>query len=192
MTQKSKHTDVDKESLRLEYCFDKGINFQDRIIQITGEIQDNSSFDWLDAALTEMERSSRKAITLKINSPGGSPYEALAMVDRIKESKCQIITKCYGHAMSAAILILASGDKRLMGKHAWFMHHEASYEAPLNNHSNVKDYVQQLEREEIQWNKTMAEFSNESEDFWRSASHKHDFYLTAKQCLELEIVDELF
>lgn len=191
MTQKSKQTDVDKEALRLEYCFDKGINFKDRIIQITGEIECNSSFDWLDAALTEMERGSKKAITLKINSPGGSVYEALAMVDRIRDSKCQIVTKCYGHAMSAAGLILAAGDKRLMGAKSWFMYHEMSF----GNHGTVteqEENLAQAKREMNAWVETMTEYSNQPSEFWQEASHKHDFYLSAKQCVELGVVDDVF
>ncbi len=191
MTQKSKHTDVDKESLRLDYCFDKGINFLDRTIQITGEIQDNSSFDWLDAALTEMERGSRKSITIKINSPGGSVYEALAMVDRIQESKCQIITKCYGHAMSAASLILASGDKRLMGSRSWCMMHEIST-ATTGSVSEMEDQLDQIKREMNEWSKAMADFTNMNEEFWKAALHKKDFYLTAEECLEHGIIDGIF
>lgn len=192
MTQKSKNPDIEKEALRLEFCFEKGINIEDRIIQITGEILDNVSFDYLDAALTEMERKSGKAITLKINSPGGSPYEALAMIDRMRDSKCQIITKCYGHAMSAAGLILAAGDKRFIGSKSWFMHHEATYGAPVERHSMVKDYVQQMEREEVQWAKAMEEYTLKPEEFWKEAIDKHDFYLTAEECLEAGIVDEIF
>ena len=191
MNPKNKHTDVDKESLRLEYCFDKGINFQDRIIQITGEIQDNSSFDWLDAALTEMERSSKATITIKINSPGGSVYEALAMVDRIKESKCHIVTKCYGHAMSAASLLLAAGDRRSIGSRSWVMYHEMSYSSS-GTHSEIKDYVKQAEREMKAWSEAMEQFTNEPAQFWKEAAIKTDFYLNAKQCLETGIVDELF
>lgn len=191
MTGRNKHTDVDKESLRLEYCFDKGINFKDRIIQITGEIEDTSSFDYLDAALTEMERGSKKAITLKINSPGGSVYEALAMVDRIKDSKCQIVTKCYGHAMSAAGLILAAGKRRLMGSRSWFMYHEISttFDGTV---AELKDQVAQVEREMKDWARAMSEFSSESTEFWFNAAHKHDFYLDAEQCVSLGVVDDIF
>ena len=191
MSQKNRHTDVDKESLRLEYCFEKGINFKDRIIQITGAIEDEVSFDYLDAALTEMERDSRKAITLKINSPGGSVYEALAMIDRIKDSKCQIITKCYGHAMSAAGLILAAGDRRLMGRRSWFMYHEM-HTAAIGTVAEMKDQINQLEREMREWTSCMEEFSSQPVEFWQSAAHKHDFHLNAQQCLDHGIVDELF
>ena len=187
----SKKSDSDLESLRLEYCFDKGINIADRIIQITGSIEENSSFDFLDSAMTEMERESKKAITLKINSPGGSVYEALAMVGRIEKSKCHITTECYGHAMSAASLILASGDKRLMSKRAWFMHHQISG-GIRGSVEEVKRYHQQMEREMFEWAKCLEEYTNKDFKFWIDIAKVSDFYLSAEQCKAAGVIDELF
>lgn len=191
MSIKNKHTDVDKESLRLDYVFEKGINFKDRIIQITGAIEENTSFDWLDAALTEMERGSKKAITLKINSPGGSVYEALAMVDRIRESKCQIITKCYGHAMSAAGLILAAGNKRYIGKNSWFMHHEISA-GIMGSLSEMQQQLQQIDKEFYEWARALSEFTNTDKQFWIEEASKKDFYLSSSECILYGIVDDVF
>lgn len=186
-----KNSDVEREILRLDYCFDRGVNFADRVIRITGEIEDSCSFGLIDAALSELERVSKKAITLKINSPGGSVYEALAIIGRIRASKCQIITECYGHAMSAASMIFASGDKRKMSKLSWFMDHETFYEVE-GKHSTVVEAVKQAEREMQAWSKVMSEFSSESEDFWRAMVHKSEFYLSADECLKLGVADELF
>ena len=179
----------ENESLRLEYAFEKGINFKDRIIQLTGEIDPNGSFDYLDAALTEMERTSKKAITIKINSEGGSAFEALAMVDRIRESKCQIITKAYGMAQSAAGLILAAGDKRYIGANAWFMYHESIYGLAPKDHSSQIESIEQAKREESAWATAMAKFTNQPVEFWESAAHKSNFYLDAEQCLLYGVVD---
>ena len=63
-SKKEKALDVQKEILRLEYSFERGINFSDRVIQVTGEIQDRLSFDYMDAALSEMERANKKSITV--------------------------------------------------------------------------------------------------------------------------------
>ena len=64
----SRTKDVDKEKLRLDYLFDQGVNFVDRVIQINEEIDDHS-FSFIDAALCELERASKKTITIRINSP---------------------------------------------------------------------------------------------------------------------------
>ena len=52
-----KAKDIDKEKLRLEYLFDQGVNFVDRVVQINEEIGEDS-FAFMDAALSELERCS--------------------------------------------------------------------------------------------------------------------------------------
>ena len=128
--RESKSTDSELESLRLEYCFDKGIDLKNRSIRISEEIDEFETPAKIDAALTDMESHSKKGITIKIISPGGSTYGALAIVDRIRMSKCKIVTVCLGQVMSAASLILAAGDKRIIGRYAWVMHHEFVVQPP--------------------------------------------------------------
>lgn len=177
-------------SLLLGYSFDHGADFQRRIIQLTGDV-DADMFDRVDAAMTEMEAESKKAITVKINSFGGEVYQAMAIVGRLRESKCQIVTKGYGPIMSAATLILAAGDKRLCSAFSWFMHHESSYEVE-GRHSEVKAYVIQSEREERQWADWMAEFTKRPAAFWLENGTSKDTYFTAEELAEMGVVDELF
>ena len=94
---------LQQAQVNLEYWFGKGVNFQQRIIQITGPIEPGL-FDKVDAAMTVLEEDSRKAITIRINSEGGAVYEAMAIVGRLTKSSCQIITEGYGAVWSAATL----------------------------------------------------------------------------------------
>ena len=185
-----KFLEIEKERLRLEYSFDMGINFADRVIQMTGELEDQGYFDRIDAALSEMERDSKKGITIRINSPGGSVYEALAILGRLKNSKCHITTEGYGCIMSAASLILAAGDKRKMSKYAQFMHHEAQY-GLAGRHSAIQDEVAQIEREEHMWSRWMAEFTNKDAQFWYDHGKRKDFHMFAEECLATGIIDEI-
>lgn len=191
MTTTKKKTDHDAEILRLDYLFGDGINFKDREIRITGEILENHTFDFIDAAMAEFERVSKAGITIKINSPGGSVYEALAIVDRIQESKCLVTTKCYGHAMSAAAMILSAGNKRYIGKRSWFMQHEIS-SGTFGTVSEMTDSLEQLKREQNEWARSMAEFTKKPIDFWLAVCKKKDFYLNAQECLEAGVVDGIF
>ena len=147
-------------------------------------------FDILDAAMSEMEADSKKGITIRLHSPGGCVYEALAIVGRIKSSKCYVTIEGYGHMMSAAALILACGDKRKMSIYAFFMHHEASYRIE-GRHGYIKAEVDQMDKEEEEWCKWMEEFTKESNSFWKEKGLHVNFYLDAKQCLKHGIVDEL-
>lgn len=188
MTQKK--SDADLEKLRIEQLYENGVNTSDRVIQICGEIE-RGDFDRLDSALSELERKNKSTITIRINSPGGDVYEALAMVGRIKSSRSHIVTEGYGQIMSAAVLLLASGDKRRMSKYSWFMHHESSFLIGGST-SEVKEEIIQMEREENAWCKWMAELSEKDADFWRTAANKKNFYLSSQECEECGIVDETF
>lgn len=180
------------KALLLTYAFDYGINFNERIINITGDIE-FPMFDFLDAAMTEMESNGGSAITIKIHSGGGDVYEAMAIVGRLLQSKCAIHTIGYGHVMSAACLILACGKKgkRKLSRLSEFMWHEASYGIE-GRHSQIKHNVAQMEREEKKWALTMAEFTKKSPSFWIKEGVGLDAFFNAKDLLKLGVVDELF
>lgn len=195
VTKLNPNTSVDNRlthaSMLLGYLFDYGVDFQRRIINLTGEI-DKDMFNLLDAALTEMEAGSKSTITVKINSPGGEVYQAMAIVGRLRESKCNIITIGYGAVMSAATLILACGNKRKISTYSWFMHHESGYDLGETSHSQAKAYVAQADKEEKSWAQWMAEFTSKPIDFWLKNGIGTDVYFSAQQLLKLGVVDELF
>jgi ATP-dependent Clp protease protease subunit len=168
-----------------------GIDLNSRVIQLVGEIND-MAFCHIDTALTLMEAKGRSAVTIRIHSPGGSVYSALAIISRIRSSKCQIITEAYGSCMSAATLILAAGKKRRMGAAAIVMHHEAAYEIG-GTHTQVKHVAKQVEREEALWCGLMEEYTGTSASIWSERGRLgEDWYLDAEECKELGIVDEIF
>lgn len=182
---------LNHQAMLLSYEFDYGIDFKRRVIKITEEI-DQTIFDRVDGAMTEMEAQGRGDITIKINSPGGETYHAMAIVGRIKESSCKVVTKGYGHVMSAATLILASGTrKRLMSEDAFLMWHEASYEL-TGRHSENKATVKQIDREESLWARRMSEHSNRDMKFWLEHGIGKDVYFDTSQLLKLGVIDGIF
>lgn len=187
--KKVEESKISQTALHLEYLFD-GVDFKNRSITISEDIHEDL-FIFVDAAMNEMERVNRKHITIKLNSPGGSVYEALAIVGRMKKSPCNIHTEIYGHTMSAATLIAAAGDVRKMSKYAFFMHHSSSYEVS-GRHSEVRATVEQMEREERLWAKWMADLTTPDDEFWYETGKNVDAYFTAEECLELGVVDEVF
>lgn len=190
MSKTPKELHLEQEKLRLEYLFEQGIDLKHRIIRITGPIGDGT-FEEFDCQLTELEKSNaRKTVTVRINSPGGSVYDALAIVGRIKSSSCPVITEGYGHIMSAATLVLAAGKRRKMSMYAWFMFHKSQYMVG-GSHDDVIEAVEQAEREEKFWAKWMAEMSEKDAKFWYNSAKKKDFYMTAEECLKVGIIDEI-
>lgn len=181
---------TERLEIRLKYLFEHGIDLDSRIITFSTEI-DSNLFSFIDAAVTELERHNNRAITIRINSEGGSVYDALAIVGRLHGSKCNIITEGYGAIMSAATLILASGWKRRVSKFATFMHHEAAYGVE-GRHSTLVNEVKEMERLEKQWSRWMAEFSNKPAAFFSKEGRFTDSYFTPQELLEMGLVDEIF
>lgn len=176
--------------LQLDAMLENGIDLAGRSVQLYCEI-DDAAFRFVDGALNILENQSRKGITIKINSMGGSVYDALAIIGRMKASPCKITTEGYGSVMSAATIILAAGNKRRMSEYALFMWHEHSYDAG-GKHSEVKAWVAQFDKEEDQWATIMAKFTARPAEFWKSTGKHTDKFFNAQQLLELGVIDETF
>ena len=84
---------------------------EDRIIFITGEIDDNVA-NTVVAQLIYLEgKNADKDISLYINSPGGSISAGMAIYDTMKYIKCDVSTICVGLAASMGAFLLAAGTK---------------------------------------------------------------------------------
>ena len=84
---------------------------EDRIIFITGEINDQTA-NLVVAQLIYLEaKNPDKDISIYINSPGGVVTAGMAIYDTMKYIKCDVCTICVGLAASMASVILSSGTK---------------------------------------------------------------------------------
>ena len=176
--------------VQLNYAFEYGVDFANRSITLTESIE-YPMFDFIDAAMSRLELESEKDIKIKIYSPGGGVYNALAIIGRIRNSKCKIITEGYGQIMSAATIILAAGDYRRISEFSWYMHHESQYGIE-GRHSEIKNYVEQCDKEEKQWAEIMARFSKKDVDFWLNTGVGLDEYMTPQELMEYGVIDEIF
>lgn len=188
--ERSKKLELEQLSLNLDYSFEKGIDLQNRVIRLTEDIEEHH-FDWFDAALTTLESLNRKRITLRISSYGGDVYCALGIIGRMRKSKCIIDTEGYGKIMSAATAILAAGHKRSMSEFAEFMHHECSY-AVEGRHSEIQHEVEISQKLSEKWCALMQELTGIPRQFWLTHGRGKDYYMSAQQCLNMNIIDEIF
>lgn len=82
--------------------------FDERIILLTGEI-DEYLCDLIKAQLQYLESVSDEDITIQINSPGGSVYDGLGLLDVMEYIKPDIITINTGLAASMGAILLCAG-----------------------------------------------------------------------------------
>lgn len=166
------------------------IDIDFRTIQLNGVIT-NKSANKLNRALTFLEGVHKDPITIVINSPGGSIYDALSIIDRIQNSRCEVITVGTGLVASAAVPILASGDVRKATRFTSFMYHEASISLPFDRVSTVDAELKHTKHIEQRINRFMAEVTGKSYTFWASCGKHVDHYFDSEKALELGLIQEI-
>ncbi|ODV59358.1 ATP-dependent Clp protease proteolytic subunit ASCRUDRAFT_37744 [Ascoidea rubescens DSM 1968] len=100
----------------------------ERIIYLTGEIDDEVSMSITAQLLYLESEASNKPIQLYINSVGGSVTAGLGIYDTMNFIKSPISTVCIGQACSMASLLLSGGEKgkRLSLPNSVIMLHQPS------------------------------------------------------------------
>ena len=96
-----------------------------RTIRIIGAI-DEAAFKKFSRQLEEVEESGDDCVQLELLSEGGEEYTGLAFYGRIINSPVHITCTAYGCVMSAATLVFAACDVRLIDGACWFMVHDST------------------------------------------------------------------
>ena len=84
---------------------------KERIIFLTGEVNDDISALVCAQLLFLESEDPKKDIYLYINSPGGVVTSGLAMYDTMQYISCDVATLCIGQACSMGSFLLAGGTK---------------------------------------------------------------------------------
>lgn len=162
-----------------------------RIIRLDGEV-DGETSRTICSLLTIMDNdieNRKKPIWLYINSPGGSVYDGMAIIDTMKTIKSPVYTVVCGLAASMGSAILSAGDKRFATKNSTVMLHQAS----SGTKGNVQDQVVAL-NETIRVNNLLVEMiannCGKTKEELLAATNR-DYFLSADQAVEFKIVDEI-
>ena len=84
---------------------------KDRIVFVSGEIEDEMANAIVAQLLFLQAEDSKKEISMYINSPGGSVTAGLAILDTMRMVKCPVATYCVGQAASMGAILLSAGEK---------------------------------------------------------------------------------
>ncbi|MFG6212948.1 ATP-dependent Clp protease proteolytic subunit [Streptococcus pyogenes] len=99
---------------------------KDRIIMLTGPVEDNMANSVIAQLLFLDAQDNTKDIYLYVNTPGGSVSAGLAIVDTMNFIKADVQTIVMGMAASMGTVIASSGtkSKRFMLPNAEYMIHQ--------------------------------------------------------------------
>tara|TARA_Y100001963_G_scaffold21745_1_gene28146 strand:+ start:36 stop:629 length:594 start_codon:yes stop_codon:yes gene_type:complete len=167
-----------------------GINTKSNTMYLTYEIEQDSLYAVMTRFDNFVQHNEGQDINLVLSSYGGDVYSMLGTIDYFKTLPVKVNTHCFGACMSAAAVILACGTgKRTMTKNSTVMVHEGSaFEAGKT--SDVLKGADHLKKLLENINRILGEVTNKSQSFWEEVS-KQDTYLTAEECLEYGIIDEI-
>ena len=159
---------------------------EDRIIFLTGEIDDNVA-DLVVAQLIYLEgKDSTKDISLYINSPGGSVSAGFAIYDTMNYIKCDVSTICIGMAASMGAFLLSSGAKA----NAKIMIHQPLGGAQ-GQASDIAIQANEILKTKKRINDILAQ--NTSQPLSKiEVDTDRDFYMNAEEAEKYGLVDKIF
>ena len=165
---------------------------EDRIIFLTGEINDTTA-NIVVAQLIYLEgKNPEKDIYLYINSPGGSVSAGLAIYDTIKYIKCDVVTICIGLAASMGAFLLTSGTK---GKRYALPNSEIMIHQPLGGTqgqaSDIEIQARHMLNIKEKINKILSESTGQDIKKIQKDTDR-DYYMSAEQAKEYGLIDDIF
>ena len=167
-----------------------GINLNSNTMYLTYEIDTDQLYAVTTRFDNFIQYNKDKDINLVISSYGGDVYAMLGTIDYFNSLSVKVNTHCLGACMSAAAVILACGTgKRTMSRNSTVMIHEGSA-FEVGKTSDVLKGADHLKKLQSNINRILGEVTKKDQEFWEEVS-KQDTYLTADECLEYGIVDEI-
>ena len=110
-----------------------------------GEINARSLVDFINFVNSIENIAPDDALTININSPGGSVSDSVAIYNIIKKLPCNVITHNLGEVSSAAILLYMSGKTRTAEDISKFVFHPPIRSLNGNhNYYQLKEVLENL------------------------------------------------
>ena len=164
---------------------------QDRIILLSGEINDDTANSVVAQLLFLASQDSEKDISLYINSPGGSVTSGMAIFDTMNFIKPDVSTICVGMAASMGAFLLAAGAK---GKRYSLPNSEVLIHQPLGGAQGQATEIQ-IAAEHIlkireKMNSILALNTGKSVEQIKLDTER-DRYLSAVEAKEYGLIDEI-
>jgi len=163
---------------------------KDRIIMLTGEIDDNSA-NIVVSQLLYLDSLSHDDISLYINSPGGSISAGMAIYDTMNFIKSDVSTICLGMAASMGAFLLSSGT---IGKRYCLPNSEVMIHQPLGGASGqateIKIAAEHILKVKEKLNFILSKNTGKSiKDIEKDT--ERDNFLSAEEALNYNIVDKI-
>jgi ATP-dependent Clp protease protease subunit len=146
--------------------------------------------------LRELASSSRKPITIYINSAGGNVTDGLAIHDAVslivqQGIEVSIVVQGMAYSMGSVVLQAASPGRRLSLPHSWIMIHEPAKWAGWQSTSAAAQHLDRLKQMQSQIYRILAQRSGRPLRQIIRDTKRTDFYLDAVKAKEYGLIDDV-
>ncbi len=162
---------------------------KDRIIMLSGPIEDDMANAIIAQLLFLDAQDSEKDIYLYINSPGGVITSGMAIYDTMNFIKADVQTIVMGMAASMASVLASSGTKgkRFALPHAQVLIHQPSGGAQ-GQQTEIEIAAEEILKARKMINELLAENSGQSINRVNKDTER-DHYLTAQEAVDYGLLD---
>lgn len=172
---------------------EKAVDDENFLYRFNGEVS-GGSVGRCVSKLTEWHRiNPRCDIELIFSSPGGSIIDGFELFDFLQHLRSEghhITTGTLGYAASMAGILLQAGDTRWIGHQAWMMIHRAAFGA-WGKTFEVEDEVKFVKRIEERILDIFTSRSKLTRNKIKRNWDRKDWWISADECLDLGLVDEV-
>ena len=164
---------------------------KERIIFLTGPIDDNIA-SLICAQLLFLESENpKKEISFYINSPGGIVWSGLAIYDTMQYISPEIMTICIGQAASAGSLLLTAGSKgmRFSLPNSRIMVHQPSggYQGQV---TEIEIHTNEIKKTKEKLNEIYSHHTGKKISEIEKIMER-DRYFSPKEAVELGLIDQI-
>ncbi len=164
---------------------------KDRIIFISGEVNDEMSNAIVGQMLFLVMDNPKEDIKVYINSPGGSITAGMAIYDTMNYIPCDVQTICVGMAASMGAILLSSGTK---GKRSALPNSEIMIHQPLGGAqgqaSDIEISARRIVEMKKRLNKILAKNSGKKIAEIEKDTDRDNF-MYAPEAMKYGLIDEV-
>ena len=164
---------------------------KERIIFLTGPIDDNIASLICAQILFLESENPKKEISFYINSPGGIVWSGLAIYDTMQYVSSKIMTICIGQAASAGSLLLTAGEKgmRFSLPNSRIMVHQPSG-GMQGQVTDIEIQTNEIKKTKSKLNEIYAKHTGKKLSEFSSIMER-DKYFSADEAIKFGLIDKV-
>lgn len=131
-----------------------------------------------------------KRVNMRINSPGGSVFDGLAIYNYLNSLEAEVVCRIDGICASIASVIMCAADKVIMPRNAFIMVHNPVAGLVQGTAGDMKEMAEFLDKMSVAVARVYAQKTGMSEDGCKALMDK-ETWMDGEEAIKMKFADEL-